>query len=61
MGNGEAVEDHLRKDIRDPSKDSLAPAWMSAFGGLRGLQKETERIGRLVEREFEQIDEEEWR
>jgi hypothetical protein len=34
---------------------------MSAFGGLRQLHKETKRINRILEREFEQIEENEWR
>jgi hypothetical protein len=32
----EAVREHLQRSTRDSSKDKLsAPAWMSAFGGLR--------------------------
>jgi hypothetical protein len=27
-----------------------SPAWMKAFGGLRGLHKETKRINRVLER-----------
>jgi hypothetical protein len=34
---------------------------MSAFGGLRKLHKETNRINRVLEQEFEQIEEDEWR
>jgi hypothetical protein len=34
---------------------------MKAFGGLRELHTETKRIDRVIAREFEQIDEEEWR
>jgi hypothetical protein len=36
-----------------------APAWMSAFGGLRHLHKETKRINRILEQEFERIEEDE--
>jgi hypothetical protein len=38
-----------------------APAWMPAFGGLRSLHKETQRINRVLEEEFEQVEEDEWR
>ena len=35
--------------------------WMKAFGGLRGLHRETKRIEQIIAAEFERIDEEEWR
>jgi hypothetical protein len=34
---------------------------MSAFGGLRGLHKETRRINLMLEEEFEQVEEDQWR
>ncbi len=34
---------------------------MKGFGGLRDLHRETKRIERVIEKEFERIDEEEWR
>lgn len=34
---------------------------MRAFGGLRDLHRETKRLERLVDQEFERIDEEAWR
>lgn len=37
------------------------PPWMKAFGGLRELRKENKRIMRIIDSEFETIDEEEWR
>ena len=33
---------------------------MSAFGGLRHLHKETLKINRILQREFEQIEPDEW-
>lgn len=30
--------------------------WMRSFGGLRALSGESARIGRLIEREFEQLE-----
>jgi len=35
--------------------------WMLAFGGLRDLHHETLRVERVIEQEFEQVDEEDWR
>jgi hypothetical protein len=55
----EAVREHLQR--KEPSAPAPAPAWMSAFGGLRKLHKETSRINRVLEQEFEQIEEDEWR
>jgi hypothetical protein len=40
---------------------SIAPPWLKAFGGLRELHKENLRIARIIEKEFETIDEEDWR
>ena len=37
------------------------PPWMQAFGGLRDLKQETRRIQRIIDREFGEIDEEDWR
>ena len=52
----EAVEDKL--------KASLAPGkqpWMKLAGGLKHLRKETARINKIIEDEFEQIEPEMWR
>ncbi len=58
----DAVREHLQRDARDTAKNKpTAPAWKSAFGGLRHLHKETKRINRILEQEFEQIEEDEWR
>jgi hypothetical protein len=58
----EAVREHLQRDARDAAKNQPpSPAWMSAFGGLRKLHKETNRINQILQREFEQIEEDEWR
>ena len=34
--------------------------WMKAFGKLRDLRKETARIDRIIEEEFEKIEPEDW-
>jgi hypothetical protein len=59
----DAVREHLHRGSGESSKDQPAapPAWMRAFGGLRALHKETKRIDRILEQEFEQIEEDEWR
>ena len=46
----EAVEDKLATDRRKGERP-----WMSAFGKLRHLRKETARLNRLIESEFETI------
>jgi len=58
----DAVREHLRRSADDSSKNKPAvPAWMTAFGGLRQLHKETKRINQILQQEFEQIEEDEWR
>jgi hypothetical protein len=57
----EAVREHLQRGAGDSGKKKPAPAWISAFGGLRHLHKETKKINRILHQEFEQIEEEEWR
>jgi len=53
----------LREFITEAVKDKLAGSdraterpWMAAFGKLKRLRKETTRINRLIEEEFEQVD-----
>lgn len=59
----DAIREHLRSGASSMNKGMPAPTpgWMSAFGGLRHLRKETKRINRVLEEEFEQIEEDEWR
>ena len=52
----EAIREHL---LRSPGA-SAEPPWKKAFGGLRHLHKENKRIERLIEKEFEQVDLEDW-
>jgi hypothetical protein len=54
----EAVHAQLRR------KAGPAPGgkpWESAFGGLKDLHRENLRIQKLIDTEFETLDEEEWR
>ena len=53
----------LREFIAEAVKDKLAGSgraadkpWMEGFGKLRHLRKETGRINRLIEEEFEQVE-----
>jgi hypothetical protein len=53
----------LREFVTQAVKDKLASSakmtdrpWMAAFGKLRHLRKETARINRVIEEEFEQIE-----
>ena len=49
----EAVEEKLKASAEDKP-------WIKMFGGLRHLRKETARINRIIEEEFEQIEPDEW-
>ena len=53
----------LREFITEAVRDKLVGSgrtadtpWMAAFGKLRRLRKETARINRLIEEEFEQVE-----
>jgi hypothetical protein len=46
-----AVKDRLVADAKTTEKP-----WMTAFGKLRHLRKETSRINRIIEQEFEHIE-----
>jgi len=47
----EAVSDKLASKVSSSEKP-----WMAAFGKLRHLRKETAKINRIVEEEFEKIE-----
>ena len=47
----EAVKDKLAS-----SGNAVDKPWMAGFGELRHLRKETARINRLIEAEFEQLE-----
>ena len=52
----DAVEARLREQALERDKP-----WLKMAGGLRHLRKETARINRLIEEEFETIDPEMWK
>jgi len=51
----EAVEEKLREK-RSPTDDAL----LRLAGRLKHLKSETRRINKLIDKEFEQVDAEEW-
>lgn len=56
------VTEALQQRLSSPrnSRARTMP-WEKAFGELRDLHRENQRIDRLIEAEFETIDEEQWR
>jgi hypothetical protein len=54
----EAVTDRL---WRNGNPENAPRRWEAAFGGLKHLHRENKRIEKIIEKEFETIDEEEWR
>jgi hypothetical protein len=54
----EAIGDRLHKSGEMPKG---AEPWRVAFGQLKHLHRETKRIEKIIEEEFEQIEEDEWR
>ena len=49
------VSEALADKLRSQSNWNAKP-WMKTFGKLRHLHKETARINRIIEAEFDQID-----
>ena len=57
-GRGESLEELFTKAVEDfLRRQAIAKPWESAFGGLRDLHRENRRIERLMDAEFETIDE----
>lgn len=52
----EAVEEKLESHQKSAEKP-----WVKLAGGLKHLHDETERINRIIEEEFEEIEPEDWR
>lgn len=59
----EFVTEALQEKLSRPAggRDVDAPPWMAGFGRLKRLSRETGRIGRVIEREFEVIEPEDRR
>lgn len=56
----EFVTEAVRDKLANTGSTGRAP-WMRAFGKLRRLRKETARINRLIEEEFNQLEAEDRR
>ena len=57
----EYVASALRQKLGQPSERSGERLRMKHFGSLAHLRKETRRIGRIIEKEFETIDPDAWK
>ena len=53
------VTEAVQEKVRTKEADGKKP-WLKLAGRLRHLRKENARISRVIEREFEQIEPEEW-
>ena len=56
---GIPLRQFVTEAVQDKLKTASLPAdkpWMKSFGKLRHLRKETARINRLIEDEFEQVE-----
>lgn len=51
----EFVTEAVKEKLSDPAEGKAKP-WMAAFGKLKHLRKETARINRVIEEEFEQVE-----
>jgi hypothetical protein len=51
----EALAEKLRRE------GGVQKSWMNEFGALRALRKETARINKIIQAEFDQIDPEDWK
>ena len=53
----ELVSEALAERLRRPPQDK---PWLKTFGKLRGLRKESARINRIIEEEFDRLETEDW-
>ena len=53
------VTEAVAEKLRSASAPGEKP-WMASVGALRHLRKETARINKVIEEEFEKIEPEEW-
>ena len=54
------VTEAVEQKLREPGPADEKP-WMKHIGKLKHLRKETARIDKIIEEEFEQIDPELWK
>jgi len=56
---GIPLREFVTEAVKEKLENSGSPRekpWMAAFGKLRTFRKETARINRLIEEEFEQVE-----
>ena len=54
------VTEAVEQKLREPTPSGEKP-WMKHVGKLKHLHEETKRIERIIEEEFEQIEEDMWK
>lgn len=52
---GQLVTEAVQDKLKAPSKSAQKP-WMKSFGKLRHLRRETQKINRIIDQEFERIE-----
>lgn len=55
----ELVSEALAEKLQ--RQDEVQKPWINQFGELRDLRKETTRINKIIQAEFDQIDPEDWK
>ena len=55
----EFVTEAVQEKIESHKKSAEKP-WVKLAGGLKHLHEETQRINRIIEEEFEEIEPEDW-
>ena len=55
------VNEALMEKLRGSGRATEEPAWKKAFGGLRHLRRESARINTTIQKEFSNIDPEDWK
>jgi hypothetical protein len=64
---GQALREYVTEALQEklagrrPRRGAGAPPWMKGFGRLRSLRRETARIQRVIDKEFEVIEPEDRR
>ena len=54
----DALDEKLRRCVRETSQGEAEPPWMAAFGGLSDLSSEPRLVNAAIEEEFEKLESE---
>ena len=57
----EFVAEALQEKLAQPRRAADGPPWMSGFGKLHALRRETARIQEVIAREFDTVEDEDRR